>query len=223
MVTHSPNDTCLYALAGSGGVAGVTSLNGLENALSITSADSSVTVVASGSTIDLSAVGGGGGVASITAGDGIAVTGTATVPIITATVPAVLIQANSLALASPASTGTYPLGATFTVPYTGIYKVMFRMGVNVDGVNNASVGESDNISVQLASSVPGHLPVGGYLKPYSMPATGPESNGQDYSVTTTVIGGMYAGDTYTATYFINNVSGTMAFPGGASIAYYIAN
>jgi len=225
LANYVNNDTSIFSLNGSGGGGGggVTSLNALSGALSLTSVDNSITIVPSGSTIDLSAVGGGGGVASITAGDGIAVTGTATVPIITATVPAVLIQSNALALPQPPSTGSYPLGATFTVPYDGIYKVMFRMGVNVDGVNGATVGESDNIAVQLTSSVPGHLPVGGYVKPYNMPPSGIGSNGQDYSVTTTVLGGMYAGDTYTATFFISNVSGTMSFPGGASIGYYIAN
>jgi hypothetical protein len=118
------------------------------------------------------------------------------------------------------ASGIHPLGASFLVPKSGIYIITIYLGIDVDAVNGATVGESDMVSVLFNPDTPGHLPAGAYLKPWSMPPS--SASGSDYSVSTSFLAGFFAGDNVSPNYFVNNISATLSLPANSTIGYNIA-
>lgn len=123
------------------------------------------------------------------------------------------LTAGPLTDAIAAGSSAVNVGSTFTVPVTGVYVLSGGIGINVDATNGATVGASDAVYLEvLPASGPGGVSVS--LKPYTMPNT--SSNGLDYGVSGTNLAVLTAGTTYQAKLAYDNVSGTMAFPGGLS-------
>lgn len=125
-----------------------------------------------------------------------------------------------LTAAIPAGESSQDVGGEFTVPKTGLYMIYATAGINVDAVNAAVVGASDSVFADILPVVPGPGGASVNLKPYSMPNTG--SSGADYGIGGTAIVLLTAGAMYQAKIFFDNVSGTMAFPGGLSVGINLA-
>ena len=109
----------------------------------------------------------------------------------------------------PAGISTDLIG-NFTVPVTGLYLLTADAEVGIDAVNGCTVGPADSLSLNVDAD----LTVA--LKPYSMPNTA--SSGLDYQLTGCSVAKLTAATPYQMKLSFLNVSGTMAFPGGLSVA-----
>lgn len=114
----------------------------------------------------------------------------------------------------PAGYTATNVGATITVPKTGLYIISGTYGINVDAVNGATFGLTDDIGVSLVPTPPvvGVNPVAIDFHPYSMPNTG--AGGADYGSQSSLPVLMTAGVPYQPKYWTDNLGGTMAVPAG---------
>jgi len=107
----------------------------------------------------------------------------------------------------------------FTVPKTGLYILTAKAAVTVDATKGATAGPSDCAYASLYFHPgPGEIEVD--LKVYTMPNT--SSAGIPYVIYKSAVVSLTAGAFYQPFGVINNVSGTMAFPGGFTISMTIA-
>lgn len=180
--------------------------------------------------------GGGGGVVSITGSEYIAVTGTASVPILTATglVPASLpFTSQSTQQQGAVAVGfnnVAMVSSTYTAPRSGLYLFSASFVCNVaTGVTGfCTIGASDDVGITLFN-LPTAVSYTVNLKPWSMPNTDAVPEGQDYNLTNTQVVSLVEATAYTLSGFTLNCStpNVMVFPSfggaGGSGCRFIAN
>lgn len=239
LITHTPNAQQLFASVGGGGGGGVTSLNTLSGALALTSTDGTVVItpLVGTDSIDLSVPGGGGGgVTSITGSEYIAVTGTASVPVLTATglIPASLPftsqSTQQQGAVAVGFTSVAMVASTYTAPRSGQYLLSASFVCNVaeSVLGLCAIGASDTAGVVLFNLATATT-YAVSLKPWSMPNTDAVPAGQDYNLTNTQVVSLIEGTAYTLSGFTLNCStpNVMIFPSfggpGGSGCRLIAN
>lgn len=177
-----------------------------------------------------------GGVTSITGSEYIAVTGTASVPILTATglVPASLpFTSQSTQQQGAVAVGlnnVAMVSSTYTAPRSGLYlfSASFVCNVGDSVLGFCAIGASDTVGISLFN-LPTAVSYTVNLKPWSMPNTDAVPAGQDYNLTNTQVVSLLEGTIYTLSGFTQNCStpNVMTFPSiggpGGSGCRFIAN
>lgn len=132
----------------------------------------------------------------------------------------VLTRTATLSAAPASGYSTTDLGATFTVPTTGIYLFNATMGFNCDVSTGATAGASDSYNMAIIPATGPPTALGNAnLKPYTMPDT--SNGGFDYGLNAMSYAFLTAGTTYKANMATYNVSGTLACPGGIACGFYL--
>lgn len=134
---------------------------------------------------------------------------------------AFLYDSGAVTVTQPIPSGSTEtdVGATITVPKTGLYILSGTVGVNVDATNGATFGLADDLGMVLQPTPPvvGVNPVALDFRPYSMPNT--SSSGVDYGMQNSLVVRMTSNVPYQPKYFTDNVSTTMAAAGGVALQF----